>query len=143
MGKKIEISEASSSEQLKQLFAIRNEVFVKEQNVSKEEEYDQFETSSKHLIAYMNSKPIGTCRFRSTDKGVKLERFAVLKEYRGRGVGEALVMECLRLLAGEQNIYLHAQIQVVDFYAKFGFEAEGEEFVEANIRHYRMVYSGS
>jgi predicted GNAT family N-acyltransferase len=136
----ISVETANSSNDLKTVFAIRNDVFVIEQNVDKREEYDEFETSSTHYLAMYNGIPVGTCRFRNTDKGIKLERFAVLKEGRGKGVGEALVMQCLKDVDTRLNIYLHAQIQVVDFYSKYGFVKEGPEFVEADIRHYKMTY---
>ena len=130
---------ASSSAQLKSVFAVRKKVFVEEQAVSEEEEYDAFETSSTHLIALIKKTVVGTCRFRNTDKGIKLERFAVLKEYRGHGVGEALVKETLDQIDISQHVYLHAQIQVVDFYAKYGFMKQGNQFEEAGIKHHKMV----
>ena len=87
MSNKIRVKEARSSKLLKQIFEIRRKVFVEEQEVDAREEYDEFETSSTHLVAKFNSLPVGTCRFRNTEKGIKLERFAVLKEYRKDGVG--------------------------------------------------------
>ena len=69
-----------------------------------------------------------------------MERFAVLKEFRGLGVGQELVKAVLSDLPAEaQYIYLHAQIQACDLYKRFGFEKEGQEFEEAGIRHYKMV----
>jgi predicted GNAT family N-acyltransferase len=141
MSKNLKVIIANSNEQLNQIFNIRKVVFVEEQKVDEREEYDEYESSSKHLIAVSDNIPVGTCRFRNTDKGIKLERFAVLKEYRGNNVGAALVNHSLNLLEGEKNIYLHAQIQVVDFYRKFGFVTVGDEFVEANIRHFKMIYN--
>ena len=67
---------------LEGVYTIREKVFVEEQNVSKEEEYDEFELASTHLLASIDKKPVGTCRIRKTKSGVKLERFAVLKNYR-------------------------------------------------------------
>ena len=121
MAKSIIIQPANSAELRKAIFGVRREVFVAEQEVSEGEEYDEYETSSFHLAAIVDGKIVGTCRYRSTDKGTKLERFAVLKEYRGKDVGECLVRHCL------------------DFYAKFGFEAVGPQFEEAGIQHYKMV----
>jgi predicted GNAT family N-acyltransferase len=138
MGHTIIISPANNAEALSQVFEIRKEVFVREQGVSEREEYDEFETSSAHCIAYVDEEPAGTCRYRNTEKGIKLERFAVLKKYRGMGVGRYLVQHCLAQVDQSQYIYLHAQIQVVDFYSKFGFEKEGNQFEEAGIKHYKM-----
>ena len=91
-------------------------------------------------MAKIDGKTVGTCRFRNTDKGIKLERFAVLKDFRGLDVGEKLILTALSKVDRSQVIYLHAQIQVIDFYAKFGFIKVGPEFMEANIRHYKMVF---
>lgn len=139
----ITITVAQSSKQLQQIFDVRRKVFVEEQMVDEAEEYDEFETSSTHLIAKLNNTVVGTCRFRNTDKGIKLERFAVLEDARSKNVGEKLVLNALSMVDKSQTIYLHAQVQVVDFYSKYGFKKVGDEFVEANIRHYKMVYATS
>ncbi len=138
MSKNLKVIIANSNEQLEAIFKIRREVFVEEQKVDEAEEYDEFETSSTHLLALYNDYPVGTCRFRNTDKGIKLERFAVLKSHRDKSVGKALVMATLDQVDLNQYIYLHAQIQVVDFYKKYGFVAVGDMFEEANIKHYKM-----
>lgn len=126
---------------MKAVFKVRNEVFVQEQNVSEAEEYDNYETSSTHLAATLDGTVVGTCRYRNTEKGVKLERFAILKEERGLGIGRDLVNRCIHENRNSVTIYLHAQIQVVDFYNKLGFEREGPLFEEAGIQHYKMVYT--
>ena len=77
---------------------------------------------------------VGLLDGRNTDKGIKLERFAVLTKYRSSGVGKRLVEEVLKdVLPMKQKIYLHAQIQTVDFYQKLSFEKDGEIFEEAGI----------
>jgi len=120
-------------------FEIRQKVFVDEQKVSREEEYDQFEDSSTHYLVFANGKPVGTARWRKTPKGIKLERFAVLKEYRNSGAGTAILDKVLEDVTRlNEKIYLHAQITAINFYLKAGFVTEGDEFVEANIRHYKM-----
>ncbi|MBR9861541.1 GNAT family N-acetyltransferase [bacterium] len=141
MNNRVEVKIAESSKELQAVFDIRRTVFVEEQNVDESEEYDDFEDTSTHLIAYLENNAVGAARFRRTANGAKLERFAVLKEARGKGVGAELVKECLLQTKDWDNIYLHAQIQVVDFYSKLGFEKKGEEFVEANIRHFKMIYN--
>jgi predicted GNAT family N-acyltransferase len=142
MSKSISIQPANSADLRKAIFGVRRAVFVVEQNVSESEEYDEYETSSTHFAAFKDDLVVGTCRYRSTTSGTKLERFAVLEEYRGNGVGESLVAHCLDLVGEEACVYLHAQIQVVDFYAQFGFEKEGAQFEEAGIRHFKMVLKG-
>ena len=88
---------------------------------------------------------MGTCRYRATDKGYKLERFAVLKEHRTAGIGAALLNNCLEivtpLISQELSIiYLHAQEHAMKFYQKYGFAAQGERFYEAGIPHFKMVF---
>ena len=80
---------------LEEAFKIRKKVFVEEQEVDDSEEYE-FEEESTHFIAEINGTYVGTARWRKTDKGVKLERFAVLKEYRSMGVGAALVQTVIQ-----------------------------------------------
>ena len=122
-------------------FDIRRKVFVEEQHVSPEEEYDQFENRSTHYLVRIDDSPVGTARWRVTGKGIKLERFAVLQEYRNSGAGTALlnkVLDDVSLL--NQPVYLHSQLTAMSFYLKAGFVTEGDEFTEANIRHYRMLW---
>ncbi len=104
-------------------------------------EYDNHENESTHFLALYDDIPCGAARWRHTDKGIKLERFAVLKEFRGKDVGLALLKEVIRdVMPLNKKIYLHAQISAHGFYAKHGFDEEGEHFWEANIEHVIMVY---
>lgn len=125
---------------------IRYQVFVEEQKVDVSEEYDEFEETSHHFLAYADDKPVGTARWRRTEKGFKLERFAVLEEYRGMNVGFEILKRILdevipKAAAAFQAIYLHAQIQALPFYKKQGFEVYGPEFEEANIKHRAMRWA--
>lgn len=120
---------------------IRHKVFVEEQLVPEELEYDEFEKESHHYLVLIDNRGAATCRWRKTDRGIKLERFAVLAEYRGKGLGALMVRHLLNeVLPFRQPVYLHAQEKVVDFYAKFGFIAEGERFEEAGIMHFLMEH---
>jgi predicted GNAT family N-acyltransferase len=124
---------------LEKVFAIRREVFVGEQNCPPELEWE-FEDESTHFLATVDGEPAGASRWRKTDKGYKLERFAVLQKFRGMGVGQELVKTVLDdLPADAKYVYMHAQIQAVSLYEKFGFEKTGPEFEEAGIRHYKMI----
>ena len=121
-------------------FAIRQKVFVEEQMVDKREEYDEFEVSSIHYLAFVNDRPVGTARWRITGDGIKLERFAVLKEFRNAKAGRSILMKVLEDVRPlGKKIYLNAQVTAMNFYRREGFVAEGELFVEANIDHYKMV----
>ena len=139
----ITIEKITTPEGMEWAFEIRKKVFVIEQKVDPAEEYDEYEATSQHYLALEGNHPVGTARWRVTDKGVKLERFAVLEGARNDGVGRHLVLECLKDVPKDKGpIYLHAQIQVIPFYEKLGFVAEGDEFIEAEIRHRKMVYKG-
>jgi predicted GNAT family N-acyltransferase len=139
MSQKIEVSKVTAQPDLEKVFAIRREVFVGEQNCPPELEWE-FEEESNHFLATVNDLPAGASRWRKTEKGYKLERFAVLKEFRGQGVAQELVKTVLNDLPQDANfVYLHAQIQAVSLYEKFNFEKTGPEFEEAGIRHFKMV----
>jgi len=135
----MKIKQISSISELEEAFTIRRTVFCIEQNVSEEIEMDEFDDIAKHILAYINNKPIGTARWRFTEEGAKMERFAVLKDARGKGVGEALVKYTLDNLRDNKFVYLNAQESVIKFYEKFGFEVEGKRFYEADIPHKKMI----
>lgn len=140
---KLTVEKITDKQSLDEAFKIRHQVFVLEQHVDPEQERGEFEDSSIHFLARFGELPVGTARWRITPNGVKLERFAVLNEARGRGVGQALVREVLKDIqenptTAESPIYLHAQLDAVPLYAKFGFKKEGELFVECDIQHFKM-----
>lgn len=135
----LEVKKVTEQADLDKVFAVRREVFVIEQNCPSELEWE-FEDESNHFLATVDDEPAGACRWRKTDKGYKLERFAVLQKFRGFGVGQALVQAVLNdLPANASYVYLHAQVQAVSLYEKFNFEKVGPEFEEAGIRHYKMI----
>ncbi len=119
--------------------AIREEVFVEEQGF--DEEFDEVDARAMHVMAYENGKPIGVCRFFTKDDGAYwIGRFAVLKEYRGLGVGRLIMdkaEEHIKLLGGTV-LKLSAQTQAQGFYEKVGFVAEGEVFFEQHCPHREM-----
>ena len=122
-------------------FAIRHKVFVVGQNCPEDLEYE-FEEESTHFLLSENNIPLATARHRKTEKGFKLERFAVLETARGKGFGMQVLQAILHDLKDEKALkYMHAQEQVIPFYEKVGFIKEGNLFEEAGIMHYKMVYS--
>jgi predicted GNAT family N-acyltransferase len=135
----IEIKQVINSTDLERVFAIRRQVFCLEQNVPEDIEMDEFDEDATHILAYINDNPVGTARWRFTEDGAKMERFAVLNEYRGKGVGEALVNYTLGKLKDYDCIYLNAQESVIKFYEKFGFDVVGDRFYEADIPHKMMI----
>jgi predicted GNAT family N-acyltransferase len=139
MPSKTEVKRVTEQADLDNAFAVRREVFIFEQHCPPELE-TEFDDESVHFLATVDGETAGACRWRKTTNGYKLERFAVLKKFRGLGVGQALVQTVLdELPADATSVYLHAQIQAVSLYKKFGFEQFGPEFEEAGIRHYKMV----
>ena len=128
----------------KKAFEIRNLVFCVEQKVSKKIEFDGLDKFCNHYLAKINELPIGTARVREQKKGIfKIERMAVLKQHRKKGVGKAIIKKILKHYLNLNNInklILNSQIEAKDFYKKFGFAEVGKEFVEANIKHQKMIY---
>ena len=137
----LHVKRARTPEEMKQVFGIRKRVFVEEQHVREEDEYDEFEKEARHFIAFIGETPCGAARWRITGEGVKLERFAVLQDYRRKGVGAALlhaILNEVRILSAKPVIYLHAQLSALPLYEKFGFRRTGPLFEECGIQHYKM-----
>lgn len=120
--------------------SIRDEVFVREQSVPVELEFEN-EGSSVHFLLWVDRRPVGCGRYRRTVDGFKLERIAVLRSDRGKGNGRAIVdglVEEVRTKGGT-SIYLNSQTSVRGFYERSGFKPVGDEFLEAGIWHIKMV----
>jgi predicted GNAT family N-acyltransferase len=121
------------------LRAIRTRVFVQEQGVPVDLEWDGLDEHAYHVIAFAaDGTPIGTGRLL---QDAHIGRMAVVKEWRGRGVGSAL-LDMLLVVAnkmGYDEVRLHAQTRVRNFYLQKGFAAHGEEFIEAGIPHVAMA----
>ena len=139
MNPKIKVNKVTDPGDLKKVFAIREEVFIGEQSCPPEEEWE-FEEESTHFLATVDDEPAGAARWRQTSNGYKLERFSVLKKFRGMGVAQALIKAVLADLPPDADyIYLNAQVRAMPLYQKFNFQKTGPEFMEAGIRHYKMV----
>lgn len=120
------------------LRAVREPVFVIEQQVPIEEEWDELDPRCHHVIARDNdNRPIGTGRLTPNHT---IGRMAVLPDWRGKGVGKALLLALLDLARqqGWTDVSLHAQTHAIPFYAGFGFVAEGDIYLEAGIPHRTM-----
>ena len=140
----LQIKQVDYSEERASIKAIRVKVFQEEQGVSEELEFDGLDESCLQLLAYLNSKPVGTARIRDVGKQtVKIERLAVLSEARGNGVGRKLMEFALDLVgSGDyQRVVIHAQEYIKDLYLRLGFEQVGDTFDEAGIPHVKMVRS--
>ena len=127
-----------NSELMEIAHQIRHVVFVIGQNCPEELEWEN-EEESTHFLVLDNGESVATARHRKTDKGYKLERFAVLESEREKGYGQYVLKAILDDLSDFKGlIYMHAQKQVLPFYEKLGFKKEGEEFEEAEIMHFKM-----
>lgn len=118
---------------------IRREVFVVEQQVPEEDEWDSYDETATHFLATLPSgEAVGTARFLSSGK---ITRMAVCKPYRNRQVGSHILTAVLKHAAenGFQTVHLDAQIAAVPFYEKFGFVRAGEVFQDAGIDHMHMT----
>ena len=138
----VSVNKIEDPADLKAAFAIREKVFVEEQKVPTDAEYDEHEDVARHYLARYNGVPCGAARWRKTSNGVKLERFAVLPEYRNKAVGTEILKQVLQDVEGtypNAEIYLHAQLPAVPFYARQGFAPVGEKFSECDIEHYKMI----
>jgi len=120
---------------------IRREVFIKGLNIPEHLEIDSNEESSKYILAKVDGKSVGTARWRKTDEGMKLERFAVLNDYRSIGIGTMMTKFILNQLKNSKLIYLNAQESAISFYEKIGFKPIGPRFREVNIEHQKMIFS--
>lgn len=136
----LEIMEASGGELLERVHMIREEVFIREQNVPKEREYDEFEDESVHFLALMAGKSSGCIRYRLKGASVKIERLAVLRQYRKMGIGRALMMhvESVSMMHSPEEFVLHSQLTAVPFYRKMGYTERGPVFKDAGIDHVEM-----
>lgn len=119
---------------------IRRQVFVEEQGIDPELDFDGWDAGSQHLLARWQGKPVGTMRLRHVELTVKIERLAVLPGFRRLGIARKLMQVGLAVLndRGIDVVQVHAQNYVQALYHQLGFEPEGEEFEEAGILHVKM-----
>ena len=121
---------------------IRLEVFVGEQQVPEEEELDDLDALAVHVVAFLNGNAVGTGRLIDEGQGIaRIGRMAVRRSYRGTGIGSAILETLLDAARsrGLQVARLAAQLHALGFYERFGFQAEGEQFMEAGILHRWMT----
>lgn len=121
--------------------ALRMEVFVFEQNVPAEEEWDAHDKECTHFIARVDGRPAATARWRVVDGIAKIERMAVRQVNRGQGVGDALLTAAMddARAKGFTHAKLSAQTHAIPFYEKLGFRVTSDEYMEAGIPHKMMA----
>ncbi len=139
MGHAITVHHASWDKDAEAIRKIRTEVFVIEQKVPLELEIDGADPVSRHVLALEpDGSPIGTARLLETGQ---IGRIAVLRAWRGQGIGSQMVASLVALARseGSRSVTLHAQVQAVSFYEKLGFHDTGEPpFDDAGIQHVHM-----
>ncbi len=118
---------------------VRNTVFTEEQKISSSIDFDGRCPDCNHVLAWNEMKqPVGTGRMQ---KDGHIGRLAVIAEWRGNGIGAAMVNEFVSFAQnkGLKQAYLNSQEQALGFYEKCGFSSQGEIFYEAGIPHIKMV----
>jgi len=127
------------------LQTIREKVFIEEQQVPVELEWDEFDESARHVLAEVllegEKLAIGTARIIINNKQAHIGRMAVLALWRGHGIGTKILQTCIDdcRKQGVTQIILNAQVYVIPFYQKAGFEISSEQFLDAGIPHKEMT----
>jgi predicted GNAT family N-acyltransferase len=132
-------------EDLIKVFVVRGIVFIEEQGVPYKVEHEEHDFLATHVLGEMDGEPFAAGRIRALREYAKLERVAIRKSYRGKGLGHKLT-EFMIIVAKEQGFKkfkVHAQSYMKDFYQKHGFKIVGDMFKEAGIDHYLMIRNDS
>ena len=134
----IVVSAVDWRQQQEILKAIRQAVFIDEQGVPKHLEWDGQDEACTQFLVTIDARPVATARLTSAGQ---IGRMAVLKPYRAQGIGSRLLAAVIDHARqhGHQQIFLHAQVQVIAFYQGHGFRAEGDTFMDAGIEHQTMT----
>jgi predicted GNAT family N-acyltransferase len=141
------VARAKTPEEREACFAIRREVFVGEQKVPPEYEYDDHDKVALHFLALHEKKPVGTARVVFKDGGstAKIGRVAVLKKARGLGTGRAIMqaIEADSDVRQAATFFLESQTYAIPFYERLGYAAYGDEYLDCNIPHRFMSKNNS
>jgi predicted GNAT family N-acyltransferase len=134
---RVEVRRITTPADRERAFEIRRRVFLLEQKVPPDQEFDEFDKTALHVLAVVDGEAVATGRLVLQEEYARIGRMAVLAEHRAHGVGRAVLEELLRAAneRGVARIVLHAQVQAIGFYEGFGFQASGEVFDEAGIPH--------
>ena len=127
--------------ELQEALEVRREVFVGEQRISEDLVFDKHDRKALHIVVKDGEKVIGSARVQFlADNQAKLERMAILKRYRRRGIGRdmLLFLDAVWKDKQVQQVIIHTQFEVVPFYKLCGFDEFGSPFREAGIKHIKM-----
>ena len=121
---------------------IRVDVFIIEQKCQPGWEPDEEDKTARHVIAITDGKVVSTLRIREVEEGIKIERMATKKEYRGMNISKGLIEYVLKEVkrSKPKRIWMEAQVQAKDFYEKCGFKAVSQPYDLYGISHLRMEY---
>ena len=131
----------TSGSELEGAFEVRRRVFVEEQGIPEDIELDEEDKEALHMVVKDGDIVIGTARVLLLSTGLaKIERMAILQPFRHRGIGGRIMSFLSEELRNRQveQVILHAQYSVVDFYKSCGFEETGSPFLEVGIKHIKM-----
>ncbi|MFI8033484.1 GNAT family N-acetyltransferase [Acinetobacter sp. ABJ_C3_5] len=117
---------------------IRTLVFIQEQGIAEADEWDEQDAISQHFVVYDQDQPIATARLLQNNS---VGRVAVLKAYRGQGLGQMIMQEILAYARQQQRKFLHlsSQVHAISFYEQLGFAVQGEAYDECGIPHIEMI----
>ncbi|MFX3648921.1 MAG: GNAT family N-acetyltransferase [Paenibacillus sp.] len=138
------IVEVNNQELLDACFAIRTAIFVEEQGVPAEDEFDAYDTldaDARHILLYLEGVPAASSRLRIVEQVAKLERICVMLDYRKHGLGRVLIdkLEQMAVAEGLEKAKLHAQVQASGFYERLGYAPASDVFMEDGIPHLLMT----
>ena len=137
----VDIRIVSSKEDVDECLRLRRIVFIEEQEVPEHEEVDGDDDHCTHVLARIDGNSMGAARFQYIGDKAKIQRVCILKEARGTGLGAQLMRGILEAIKAEGEVdtaVLGAQTHALAFYEKLGFEAFGDEYLDAGIAHRDM-----
>lgn len=130
------------SDDLAACHALRRTVFINEQNVDEALEVDGQDAAALHVLARLDEVPVGCARMLLLGDTAKIGRVCVLRDHRGKGIGQALMRKAVEILAQHPEVRrakLGSQVHALGFYEALGFVPVGEVYMEAGIAHRDMV----
>ncbi|USA45989.1 GNAT family N-acetyltransferase [Acinetobacter sp. C26M] len=119
---------------------IRTLVFIQEQGIAEADEWDEQDAISQHFVIYDQDQPIATARLLQNNS---VGRVAVLKAYRGQGLGQMIMLDIIAFAKQQGRAFLHlsSQVHAMSFYQQLGFVVQGDEYDECGIPHIEMIMS--
>ncbi|MFC7062823.1 GNAT family N-acetyltransferase [Halobacillus seohaensis] len=137
----VDIRTAKTESEIKDAFAVREAVFVNEQNVSIDDERDALDETATHIVGYVDEQPLIASRLRFVDDYGKFERICVVKSRRGLTLGKQVIqhMENVTKATGYYKAKLNSQTHAEGFYQSLGYETVSDEFIDAGIPHVTMI----